>query len=129
MRLDGVAYTTYVLITVFVPLKIWCRRRAGGWANVGLDDYLTVVALLMANGFFWTCMSGMSDILDHDDITCLHNYHRNEKYAWPSCHGTIQSDDDRRLLEDGLRWPDFLHPRHHSQQICGASILLAAVFS
>jgi hypothetical protein len=66
MRLDGVAYTTYVLITVFVPLKIWCRRRAGGWANVGSDDYLTVIALLIANGFFWTCMIGMFCIRRQD---------------------------------------------------------------
>jgi hypothetical protein len=63
MRLDGVAYMTYVLITIFVPLKLWCRRRAGGLGNIGLDDYLTVVALFIANGFFWTCMIGTSDIL------------------------------------------------------------------
>lgn len=61
MRLDGVAYTTYALMTLFVPLKLWCRRRAGGgsWANIGLDDYLTVSALLIANGFFWVCLVGM----------------------------------------------------------------------
>jgi hypothetical protein len=59
MRLDGVAYMTYALMTLFVPLKLWCRRRAGGWDNIGLDDYMTVIALLFANGFFWTCMIGM----------------------------------------------------------------------
>lgn len=61
MRIDGVAYATYALMTIFVPLKLWCRRRAGGgsWANIGLDDYLTVTALLLANGFMWTCMIGM----------------------------------------------------------------------
>jgi hypothetical protein len=58
MRLDGVAYTTYALMTLFVPLKLWCRRRAGGWANIGLDDYMTVLALFIANGFFWSCMAG-----------------------------------------------------------------------
>jgi hypothetical protein len=57
-RLDGVAYMTYALMTLFVPLKLWCRRRAGGWANVGLDDYMTVLALFIANGFFWSCMVG-----------------------------------------------------------------------
>ncbi|KAH7393772.1 hypothetical protein DE146DRAFT_659974 [Phaeosphaeria sp. MPI-PUGE-AT-0046c] len=63
MRLDGVAYTTYALMTLFVPLKLWCRRRAGGWGNIGIDDYMTVLALLFANGFFWTCMIGMRPML------------------------------------------------------------------
>lgn len=57
-RLDGVAYTTYILIMLLVPLKVWCRRRAGGWANVGLDDYMSVFALAVANGFFYVCIVG-----------------------------------------------------------------------
>lgn len=71
IRLDGVAYTTYVLMTLFVPLKLWCRRRAGGWANIGLDDYMTVVALLVANGFFWTCMIGESTIRLYNHYSTL----------------------------------------------------------
>ncbi|KAF2134347.1 hypothetical protein P153DRAFT_420062 [Dothidotthia symphoricarpi CBS 119687] len=62
-RLDGVAYSTYALVMVVVPLKLWCRRRAGGRSNIGLDDYTTVVALVLANGFFWTCMIGMRSML------------------------------------------------------------------
>ncbi|KAJ4330982.1 hypothetical protein N0V87_009532 [Didymella glomerata] len=44
---------------LLVPLKVWCRRRAGGWANVGLDDYMSVFALAVANGFFYVCIVGM----------------------------------------------------------------------
>ncbi|CAO2657793.1 Nn.00g039190.m01.CDS01 [Neocucurbitaria sp. VM-36] len=46
-RLDGVGYFT----------------RSGGWSNIGLDDYITVAVLLVANGFFWTCMIGMRSML------------------------------------------------------------------
>ncbi|KAF1844725.1 uncharacterized protein K460DRAFT_97550 [Cucurbitaria berberidis CBS 394.84] len=62
-RLDGVACSTYVLVMLLVPLKIWCRKKAGGWANIGLDDIMTVVALLLANGFFYTCIIGMRSML------------------------------------------------------------------
>jgi hypothetical protein len=55
-----VAYSTYILIMLLVPLKIYCRKRSGGWRNVRLDDYMTIVALAMANGFFYTCIIGMS---------------------------------------------------------------------
>ncbi|KAF2848189.1 hypothetical protein T440DRAFT_500551 [Plenodomus tracheiphilus IPT5] len=48
---------------ILVPLKLWCRRRAGGWSNIGLDNYLTILSLLVANAFFWTCMIGMRDML------------------------------------------------------------------
>jgi hypothetical protein len=58
-RLDGAAISTYVLIMVLVPLKLWCRRKAGGWRNIGVDDAITVVSLLSANAFFWICMVGM----------------------------------------------------------------------
>jgi hypothetical protein len=71
MRLDGVAYMTYVLMTIFVPLKLWCRRRAGGWSNIGWDDYLTVVALFIANGFFWTCMIGKSSLHSYNHYVLL----------------------------------------------------------
>jgi hypothetical protein len=59
-RLDGAAISTYALVMILVPLKIWCRRKAGGWGNIGLDDAITVVSLLSANGFFWICMIGMN---------------------------------------------------------------------
>lgn len=57
-RLDGACISTYVLIMILVPLKLWCRKRAGGWANLGIDDLLSVVSLLIANGFFWVCLIG-----------------------------------------------------------------------
>ncbi|KAF1830495.1 hypothetical protein BDW02DRAFT_572956 [Decorospora gaudefroyi] len=58
-RLDGVAYTTYILIMLLVPLKVYCRKRSGGWANVRLDDYLSLLALVFANAFFYVCIIGM----------------------------------------------------------------------
>ncbi|KAF2794214.1 hypothetical protein K505DRAFT_337152 [Melanomma pulvis-pyrius CBS 109.77] len=64
-RLDGAAISTYVLIMILVPLKLWCRKRAGGWRNLGLDDAISVVSLLSANGFFWICIIGMRKSLGH----------------------------------------------------------------
>jgi hypothetical protein len=61
-RLDGVAYSTYILIMLLVPLKVYCRKRSGGWQNVRMDDYMTIVALAFANGFFYTCIIGTSRI-------------------------------------------------------------------
>ncbi|EDU51282.1 conserved hypothetical protein [Pyrenophora tritici-repentis Pt-1C-BFP] len=52
-RLDGVAISTYVLIMLLVPLKIFCRQRHGGWHNVRMDDYMSMFALACANGFFY----------------------------------------------------------------------------
>ena len=66
-RLDGSAITTYVLVMLFVPLKLWCRMRSGGWRNLGLDDALTVLALLVANAFFYVCMFGMRTSCDPPD--------------------------------------------------------------
>ncbi|KAH9869189.1 hypothetical protein IAQ61_006394 [Plenodomus lingam] len=63
LRLDSVGSFTYALVMIIVPLKLWCRRRAGGWANIGLDDYLSIASLFFANGFFWVSMMGMRDML------------------------------------------------------------------
>ncbi|KNG49534.1 integral membrane protein [Stemphylium lycopersici] len=43
---------------VVVPLKIWCRFRHRGWLNVQWDDYMSIVALALANGFFYVCIIG-----------------------------------------------------------------------
>jgi len=43
---------------LLVPLKLYCRKRSGGWSNIRLDDYMSVVALLFANGFFYVCIIG-----------------------------------------------------------------------
>ncbi|KAH7073652.1 hypothetical protein BKA63DRAFT_38141 [Paraphoma chrysanthemicola] len=58
-RLDGVACFTYILIMIFVPLKLYCRKKSGGWSNIRLDDYITIIALLIANCFFYVCIIGM----------------------------------------------------------------------
>jgi hypothetical protein len=62
-RLDGIAIFTYILIMVLVPLKIWCRYRNRGWRNVQWDDYMSIVALALANGFFYVCVIGMRESL------------------------------------------------------------------
>ncbi|KAH7018654.1 hypothetical protein B0J12DRAFT_722435 [Macrophomina phaseolina] len=58
-RIDGVAWTTYILMMLLVPLRIFCRKKSRGWSNVRLDDYMSVLALLPANGFFYACIIGM----------------------------------------------------------------------
>lgn len=58
-RLLGAAVSTYAIINMLVPLKLWCRVRSGGWRNLGLDDCLTVLGLLVAHAFNLTCLIGM----------------------------------------------------------------------
>jgi hypothetical protein len=43
---------------LLVPLKVYCRKRHGGWRNVQMDDYMSMVALFVANGFFYVCIIG-----------------------------------------------------------------------
>jgi hypothetical protein len=57
-RLDGAAIATYVMVMLIVPLKIWCRKKTGGLARLGLDDALSVVTLVFANVFFYITMIG-----------------------------------------------------------------------
>ncbi|ETS84418.1 hypothetical protein PFICI_02443 [Pestalotiopsis fici W106-1] len=58
-RLNGAAISTYILVMLVVPLKLWCRTAVSGWKGLGLDDYLCVLALACANVFFYICMCGM----------------------------------------------------------------------
>lgn len=62
-RLDGATISTYTLVMILVPLKLWCRRRSGGWSNLGWDDVITVISLLIANGFVWVSLIGMRPYL------------------------------------------------------------------
>ncbi|KAI4656049.1 hypothetical protein J4E93_000765 [Alternaria ventricosa] len=48
---------------LLVPLKVYCRKRHGGWRNVQMDDYMSMVALAVANGFFYVCIIGMRESL------------------------------------------------------------------
>jgi hypothetical protein len=58
-RLDGSAVFTTIIATIAVPCKIWCKQRVGGLRNVGLDDVLSVITLLLAHAFFWVIICGM----------------------------------------------------------------------
>ncbi|KAF2733359.1 hypothetical protein EJ04DRAFT_565153 [Polyplosphaeria fusca] len=71
-RLDGAAISTYVVVMIVVPLKLWCRKRSGGWRNLGLDDLISVIALLLANAFIYVCLIGMRPYLGKQ-ITELQN--------------------------------------------------------
>ncbi|KAM5350502.1 hypothetical protein ACJ41O_007007 [Fusarium nematophilum] len=62
-RLDGAAIATYVLAMVIVPLKIWCRKKTGGLARLGVDDALSVLTLVFANVFFYLTMIGLRHYL------------------------------------------------------------------
>ncbi|RMZ12218.1 hypothetical protein D0864_00759 [Hortaea werneckii] len=58
-NLDGCAFSTYPLIVLCVPLRIWCRVNRVGRKGIGWDDILCIVALLLHSAFFFTCMIGM----------------------------------------------------------------------
>lgn len=58
-RLLGASISTYAVIMVLVPLKLYCRVRAGGWGNLKWDDALTVATLILANCFTWFSLTGM----------------------------------------------------------------------
>lgn len=58
-RFNGAIISTYVFVMLIVPAKIWCRISIGGWSNVRLDDYLSIITLALANGFFWIVAMGM----------------------------------------------------------------------
>jgi hypothetical protein len=57
-RFDGALITTYTVAMLLVPLKIWCRKRTGGWSNMGIDELFTLFATLTVSGVFWTIMAG-----------------------------------------------------------------------
>jgi hypothetical protein len=57
-RLDGALITTYTVAMILVPLKIWCRKRTGGWSNMGMDELFTLIATLCVSGVFWVIMAG-----------------------------------------------------------------------
>jgi hypothetical protein len=62
-RFDGAIITTYVVAITLVPLKIWCRKRAGGWRNMGFDEVLTVLAAGFVTGVFTVIYTGTLEIL------------------------------------------------------------------
>ncbi|CAG9989602.1 unnamed protein product [Clonostachys byssicola] len=62
-RLDGAAISTYILATLAVPAKLWCRTRVGGWSNIGMDDWLSIATLFWMNVFFWITMIGLRPYL------------------------------------------------------------------
>jgi hypothetical protein len=72
-RLNGAAISTYILVMLIVPIKIWCRWSVGRMQNLGLDDYLCVFALVCANAFFYVCICGK-----------FHNGSVFMKYKWVS---------------------------------------------
>lgn len=57
VRLLGSALSTYVAVMLVVPLKLYCRARQGGLANLKSDDALTISALLFANCFTWLSLT------------------------------------------------------------------------
>ena len=56
---DGAAISTYVLMMLTVPAKIWCRKQASSNGRVALDDILSIVSLVFANVFFYLAMIGI----------------------------------------------------------------------
>ena len=56
-NLDGSIIFTYILVMLIVPLKLACRIPSG-MNTLGWDDYLAVVSLVIANGFFYSTIIG-----------------------------------------------------------------------
>lgn len=57
-RFDGALITTYVVAMLVVPLKIWCRKRAGGWSIMGADEIFTLCAAVFVTATFTVIYSG-----------------------------------------------------------------------
>jgi hypothetical protein len=129
-RLDGVAIFTYILIMLLVPLKIWCRYRHRGWRNVQWDDYLSIVALALANGFFYVCIIGKFGPLPSLAVS------EQQLIVVPGRHAGLvgsthlrnpKPTPNRGFLEEHLRGKHTLHFEHHVSQALGASFLLASI--
>ena len=58
-RFDGAIITTYAVAMIVVPLKLWCRKKAGGWSNMGLDEVFTVFGAAFVTSVFATIYAGM----------------------------------------------------------------------
>ncbi|CAH0027323.1 unnamed protein product [Clonostachys rhizophaga] len=63
VRFDGAAISTYALLMIVVPMKIWCRTQVSGWKSIGWDDWLSVATLAFVNVWFWDNMIGVRPYL------------------------------------------------------------------
>lgn len=61
-RFDGAIITTYIVAMILVPLKIWCRNRAGGWANMGFDEISTLLAAMLVTSVFVVIYTGTLEV-------------------------------------------------------------------
>ncbi|KAF2448669.1 hypothetical protein P171DRAFT_470362 [Karstenula rhodostoma CBS 690.94] len=62
-RFDGAIITTYAFAMVVVPLKIWCRKRAGGWSIMGADEIFTLCGAAFVTGVFAVIYSAVRPLL------------------------------------------------------------------
>ncbi|KAK7188961.1 hypothetical protein DPSP01_013239 [Paraphaeosphaeria sporulosa] len=62
-RFDGAIITTYVVAMLVVPLKIWCRKRAGGWSIMGADEIFTLCGAAFVTGTFAVIYSAVRPLL------------------------------------------------------------------
>lgn len=134
-RLNGAAISTYVLVMLIVPLKLWCRAAVSGWKGLGLDDYLCVLALACANVFFYLCMCGkfFSDGTVQYQIWSISmetNYHYYRYGAVPrsTCAGRRAALRGGGLSSFFVRRADFLCDITRHDQVYYSSFLLAVVF-
>jgi hypothetical protein len=57
-NVDACAFSTYPLVVLVVPLRLWCRVRHVGRQGIGWDDIICIIALLLHSAFFFLCMFG-----------------------------------------------------------------------
>ncbi|KAL1596982.1 hypothetical protein SLS60_008564 [Paraconiothyrium brasiliense] len=62
-RFDGAIITTYAFAMVVVPLKIWCRKRAGGWSNMGWDEIFTLLGAAFVTSTFAVIYTAVRPLL------------------------------------------------------------------
>ncbi|KAF9737394.1 hypothetical protein PMIN06_001201 [Paraphaeosphaeria minitans] len=62
-RLDGAIITTYIFAMLVVPLKIWCRKRTGGWSIMGADEIFTLCGAAFVTGTFAVIYSAVRPLL------------------------------------------------------------------
>ncbi|KAF7541823.1 hypothetical protein G7054_g180 [Neopestalotiopsis clavispora] len=109
-RLNGAAISTYILVMLIVPLKLWCRAAVSGWKGLGLDDYLCVLALACAKRLF------------------LSMHVRYGAVPRSTCAGRRAALRGGGLSSFFVRRADFLCDITRHDQVYYSSFLLAVVF-
>jgi hypothetical protein len=117
---------------LLVPLKVYCRKRHGGWRNVQMDDYMSIIALLLANGFFYVCIIGMCPSPCHsffvgNDWGLTLIFARHARVTRHTHYGNHQSGANHRFPAEYLCRQCSIYLEHNEYQAIRSGFLLAAL--